>query len=136
MNYGLPLFAYGTLMFPKVIGTVLGRTPEGHPATAHGFLRLEVAGQTFPGLIADHSALDSAVNGILYPNLSADEWQLLNRFEDGFYVLSEIIVTANGTETPALAYLVPESCRHVLSEASWNEELFRVRNMERFVSGR
>jgi gamma-glutamylcyclotransferase (GGCT)/AIG2-like uncharacterized protein YtfP len=136
VNYALPLFAYGTLMFPDVIGAVIGRTPEGHQASAQGFLRLEVAGQTFPGLIADRSAPDNAVNGILYPNLSAREWQLLNAFEDGFYVLSEIVVAANGTETLALAYLVPESSRHVLGDAPWNEALFREKHLEGFVSGR
>ena len=135
MNEALPLFAYGSLMFPPVIRAVIGRVPEGQSATAHGYLRLEVAGQTFPGLIEDHTAPDSTVNGILYPSLSTEEWRLLNEFEDTFYVLSEIKVTVDGRETAALAYLVPESARNVLNDVPWNEEFFREKYMERFVSG-
>lgn len=136
LNYTLPLFAYGSLMFPPVIRAVIGRTPQGFPATAHGYLRLEVAGQTFPGLIVKQSAPDNTVNGILYPDLSTEEWRRLNEFEDDFYVLTEITVTADGHLTPALAYLVPESARHVLNHVPWNEEFFREKYMERFVAGR
>lgn len=136
MNDDLPLFAYGTLMFPPVIGAVVGREPAGRAATAHGYLRLEVAGQTFPGLIEDRFAPDSTVNGVLYGDLSAEEWRRLNEFEDDFYVLTEISVICEDKTVRALVYLVPETARAVLNDVPWNEDFFRERYLHRFVSGR
>ncbi len=135
MNDRLPLFAYGTLMFPAVIGEVVGRAPQGRPGLVHGYQRLEVAGHSFPGLIADPTASDVAVNGILYHDLSAAEWQRLDHFEDDFYVLSEIsVVTPDGTTIKALAYLVPESARGVLSARPWSEEVFQQTHLRAFLS--
>ena len=137
MSPDLPLFAYGTLMFPLVIGEVIGRIPDGRPGTVDGHLRLEVAGHTFPGLIPNQATPDATVNGILYHGLEPEEWQRLNEFEDDFYVLSEVPVrTADGQTITALAYLVPESSRSVLNNVPWNEEFFRQRYLESFVSGR
>ncbi len=52
---GRPLFAYGTLMFPAVIKSVIGRIPDSRPAVINGYQRLKVAGELFPGLIREDS---------------------------------------------------------------------------------
>lgn len=137
MNNQPALFAYGTLMFPAIIGEVIGRIPPGRPGVVHGYQRLEVAGHSFPGLIADPSSAGVPVNGILYHDLSAAEWQRLDDFEDDFYVLSEIpVLTPEGNTVTALVYLVPESARNVLSDRPWSGERFQQTHLGTFLSGR
>jgi gamma-glutamylcyclotransferase (GGCT)/AIG2-like uncharacterized protein YtfP len=135
MNYALPLFAYGTLMFPQVIRTVINRVPKGIPAVARGYARLEVIGQAFPGLVEDETE-GATVKGLLYENLSEAEWADLNEFEDTFYVLTEIAVDRDGEVVRALTYLVAPSERGVLSGTPWDEALFREKHLNSFFSAR
>jgi gamma-glutamylcyclotransferase (GGCT)/AIG2-like uncharacterized protein YtfP len=118
---GMALFAYGTLMFPAVIHSVIGRIPRAEPAVVKGYRRLAVRGEKFPGLVRDGQ---EAVPGLLYQDLSADEWKRLNAFEDEFYDLREVCAHCSAGAIAALAYLVPPSRRSVLSEKPWNPHRF------------
>lgn len=128
----MPLFAYGTLMFAPVIKSVIGRVPEYCPAAIKGYRRLEVVGELFPGLFREISG--GKVEGVLYFNISEIEWQNLTAFEDDFYQLEEVSVLCSEVLRTALAYVVPPSCRSILSEKPWNAELFRERYLRRFSS--
>jgi gamma-glutamylcyclotransferase (GGCT)/AIG2-like uncharacterized protein YtfP len=127
---GRPLFAYGTLMFAAVIKSVIGRVPDNCSAVIKGYRRLEVAGESFPGLVKEN---DESVEGLVYVNLTRDEWERLTAFEDEFYELQEVAVDCFGGEVNALAFVVPPSRRSVLSEKTWNPDWFREHHLAGFV---
>jgi Gamma-glutamyl cyclotransferase, AIG2-like len=116
-------------MFPPVVQSVIGRVPDGHPAAVEGYRRLEVAGEVFPGLI---KASGSRVEGVLYLDLSKDDWERLTAFEDDFYELEEVTVFSSGAVVEALAYVVPPSRRSLLSEKAWDPESFRKNHLLQF----
>lgn len=134
VDYALPLFAYGTLMFPQIIRTVIDRVPSSVSAVAHGYARLEVTGQSFPGMIEAASTPGATVSGMLYENLTPEEWQLLNDYESAFYVLSEIQVERDGHSVPALTYLVVPSERGLLSDSPWEEDVFRKKYLPTYFN--
>jgi gamma-glutamylcyclotransferase (GGCT)/AIG2-like uncharacterized protein YtfP len=127
---GMPLFAYGTLMFAPVIRSVIGRVPECCPAAVDGYRRLQVVGELFPGLVRESGG--GKVEGILYSDIHPFEWERLTSFEDDFYELEQVAVVCPQGERVALAYLVPSSRRSVLSENPWSVELFRQQYLSRF----
>jgi gamma-glutamylcyclotransferase (GGCT)/AIG2-like uncharacterized protein YtfP len=129
----VPLFAYGTLMFPAIVESILGRIPDRCSATIEGFRRLEVAGELFPGLVKDGG---HKVEGVLYLSLSQNEWELLTAFEDDFYVLEEVTVFSSGKLLQALAFLVPPSRRSVLTETVWDPDSFRKNHLALFLRPR
>lgn len=122
----VPLFAYGTLMFPAVIQSVVGRVPMSRPATIQGYRRLEVTGESFPGLIEGDGA---SIEGLLYFDLGKDEWERLTAFEDDFYDLEEVTVFSAQETVHALAYIVPPARKSVLSGKAWNPEDFRKNHL-------
>jgi len=126
---GAPLFAYGTLMFPAIIESVIGRVPNSCPAMIKGYRRLEVAGESFPGLIKEK---DETVEGLLYVNISRDEWERLTAFEDDFYELQEVTVRSAGKDIKALAYVVPHSRKSILSDKVWHPDFFREHHLPGF----
>jgi gamma-glutamylcyclotransferase (GGCT)/AIG2-like uncharacterized protein YtfP len=127
---GWPLFAYGTLMFPAVIKSVIGRIPDNHSAIIKGYRRLEVAGEFFPGLIREN---DESVEGIVYINITRDEWERLTAFEDDFYELQKVTIDCLGTNVGALAYIVPPSRKSILSDKVWNPDFFRENHLAGFA---
>ncbi len=132
LDRSLPLFAYGTLMFPEVISAVVGRSPAGLAAKIEGYKNCSVKDRSFPGLL--HTG-GGTVTGVLYPGLSLAEWAKLDAFEDDFYRLQEVVVTVDGGERKALAYIVPPENAHVLTEETWNPEAFRSDFLARYLTG-
>ncbi len=116
-------------MFPPVVQSVIGRVPAGHPAVVEGYRRLEVAGELFPGLIRETG---HRVEGVLYLDISKDEWERLTAFEDDFYELEEVTVFSSGAVVQALAYVVPPSGSSILSEKLWDPESFRKNHLLQF----
>jgi gamma-glutamylcyclotransferase (GGCT)/AIG2-like uncharacterized protein YtfP len=128
-----PLFAYGTLMFPAVVQSVIGRVPTSRPATIQGYRRLEVTGESFPGLIEGDGA---SIQGLLYYDLGKDEWERLTAFEDDFYDLEEVTVFSAQEAVHALAYIVPPARKSALSEKAWDPEDFRKNHLVHFSRSR
>jgi gamma-glutamylcyclotransferase (GGCT)/AIG2-like uncharacterized protein YtfP len=128
-----PLFAYGTLMFPAVIQCVVGRVPTSRPAIILGYRRLEVTGESFPGLIEGDGA---SIEGLLYFDLAKNEWERLTAFEDDFYDLAEVTVISAQETVEALAYIVPPARKSILSEKAWDPEDFRRNHLVQFSRSR
>lgn len=78
----------------------------------------------------------SPVPGLLYLNVDAPSIERLDRFEDDFYRRQSItVITENGQELAAEAYIVPQESRHVLTDEIWTPEEFQARgDLARFVA--
>lgn len=96
------LFAYGTLMIDEVIKTLLDRVPNRERTTAEGWRVAQLVGRLYPGLVGQSR---SVASGTVYTDLTADEWILLDTFEDPSYTLNSIALTTGGI---AYTYVWPE----------------------------
>jgi hypothetical protein len=124
-----PLFAYGTLMFPAIMKSVMGRVPDFRPAAIKGYRRLVVTREVFPGLIAQHESNDW-IEGLIYFEITPREWERLLAFEDELYNLERVNVQCCERDVEALAFIVPPGRRSLLSEKSWDPDEFRESLLE------
>jgi hypothetical protein len=125
------LFAYGTLMFPPIIESVIGRVPHSRPAGIKGYMRLVVTGELFPGLVANEGT-QGCVQGLIYLDITPSDWKLLIAFEDEFYSLKRVDVQCCGRNLSALAFVVSPARRSVLSEKIWDPDEFRNSVLKRW----
>jgi hypothetical protein len=99
-------FFFGTLMDLDVAAIVLGRplaAGDRAAATAHGFKRAMLAGESYPAMVP---RAGGAVEGVLVRGVTPAEALRIAWFEDGEYDVVEIVVTlATGERRPALACL-------------------------------
>ena len=121
------LFAYGTLMWPEVMASVIGRRIEGVRATLNGYQRLRVKGEHYPVVVASE---DDSVEGILYPNLTEEDFDQLDRFEGEEYV--RITVCVDGTE--AQVYVLSEEWWHIAEMEAWRPEEMRPEHLASFCA--
>lgn len=126
------VFVYGTLMEPRIITEVIGRTPEGHPAVLRGYRRSCLEGELYPGIQPDESA---QIEGLVYPNLAPDEVQSLDRFEGDLYQRSTVTVSPSHAEPVQVeVYVIRPEHRHHLTGEAWDFKAFRERFVERFAA--
>lgn len=127
MTSGRPMFAYGTLMFPDIIGSLLGRVPPSVPAVAPGFEVRRLHGVSYPGMIAVDGGIAA---GLLLDDLTEDEITVLDEYEDDFYARVPIVVLVDGRPTEAVTYLVDCS---VVMALPWTPEWFSSMHLAAFV---
>src|SRR6476620_8220404 len=109
------VFTYGTLMFPDVWRTVVGREFATTDGTASGYAIFRVCDAVFPGITP--TAEDRCVKGVVYLHVDNPSLQRLDAFEDDFYERRVISINCEGgRRLDAQAYVVPESNRHVLTD--------------------
>lgn len=128
------VFTYGTLMFPQVWQSVVGRsfaTVAGH-APGHAVFRVHDA--VYPGIVATD---DGHAMGLVYLDVDENAIARLDRFENDFYVRQAIRVECvDGHQRLAECYVVPAERREVLSDEPWTGADFLARgDLERFVAG-
>src|SRR4051812_22262963 len=128
------VFTYGTLMFPEVWKTVVGRSFESIQAAAAGFEVFRVREAVFPGIIAGTG--ECSVHGLLYLNVDPESMDRLDRFEDNFYERRAISVDcSDGQRRVAEAYIVPPANRSLLTNEPWGRESFVASGgLEQFIS--
>ncbi|MCK9895884.1 gamma-glutamylcyclotransferase family protein [Frankia sp. AgB32] len=56
------LFVYGTLMFPEVLSTLIGRVPVMEPASAPGWRAAPLRDRVYPGLVRQPDAQRAAAH--------------------------------------------------------------------------
>jgi gamma-glutamylcyclotransferase (GGCT)/AIG2-like uncharacterized protein YtfP len=116
------VFTYGTLMFPEVWKTVVGRMFTAVEGNAAGFAIFRVQDAVFPGIIAAQAA---SVRGVVYLDVDPAAVARLDKFEDDFYVRQPVRVDcADGRQRDAEAYVVPAANRHVLTDEPWERGTF------------
>src|SRR5262245_7057245 len=128
------VFTYGTLMFPEVRQSVVGRSFVTVSGEAPGFRIFRVRDAVFPG-ISEASQADS-VPGVVYLDVDPESTARLDRFEDDFYERRAIPVDCNdGRRRMAEAYVVPDANRNVLTCEPWTRESFlESGGLEQFIA--
>lgn len=131
------LFCYGTLQSPDVIGSVIGRRPEGRPARLPGWAVFRMRGARYPGIVPGSETDDAP--GLVYDGISERELATLDRFEGPQYERREVAVSGGEVQT-AWAYAVRESRRDEVTGEPWRLADFLESGlaefMERFVEMR
>lgn len=122
---GEPLFVYGSLSWPEVLATVLGRRARTTPARLHGWTTVALQDRVFPGLVP---AADGQVEGLLVEDLEAAEWLLLDRFEALWYDLRSLEL-ADGRQ--AWAYVCGPGAP-VLPQG-WDRRAFEAEHLTTYV---
>lgn len=112
------LFAYGTLMWPEVLESVIGRHLEGRPAMLPGYLRLRIKDEHYPAIIPKAG---EQVDGRIYTGLSGTEFDHLDRFEGEEYDRMTVAVGADDAEV----YVLAGRCRHLAEQTPWLPEDLR-----------
>jgi gamma-glutamylcyclotransferase (GGCT)/AIG2-like uncharacterized protein YtfP len=117
------VFTYGSLMFPEVWRSVVGRDFATVAGTATGYSIFRVRDAAFPAITP--ACEGSSVTGLMYLDVDAETVARLDRFEDTFYDRLAIeIDCADGARREADAYVVLEKNRHVLTAEPWTAEWF------------
>jgi gamma-glutamylcyclotransferase (GGCT)/AIG2-like uncharacterized protein YtfP len=123
LDFTMHVFTYGSLMFPEVWRSVVGKDFATIQGTAPGYSIFRVRGATFPGITpADEG---SSVSGLIYLDVDRESIARLDRFEDVFYDRVSIQIDGrDGVRRMADAYVVPVKNRHVLTAEPWTAEWF------------
>lgn len=126
------LFAYGTLMVPRIWRAVTGQDCPSEPATLSGYAIYRVHDADFPGIVS--AGRRSKVQGRLFSSLNADILARLDAYEDEFYVRREVtLLDAEGNPVESQAYVVPERFAHILSREPWTLEWFEKQAMDNYL---
>ncbi len=112
----LPLFVYGTLMWPDVLKTVIGRLPHMEDAVIEGYRRLKIKGVIYPALIR---APSYSVNGKLIRGLKYEELILIDSFEGNEYERKKVIVKTPDGKEEAYVYVFKDVYRDLLVDEDW-----------------
>jgi gamma-glutamylcyclotransferase (GGCT)/AIG2-like uncharacterized protein YtfP len=118
------LFVYGSLRFPEVLTTLLGRVPALAPAAVEGWRVAALRGRNYPGLAPG----DAVADGRLLTTLTLDEWRVLDAFEGTAYELRRLPLTNNGQ---AWAYVWNDLGE--VTENDWSPESFESQHLPAFV---
>ena len=81
------LFVYGTLLFPDLVRSLIGRVPDRTAASVAGWRAAALPGRAYPGLVR---AAGATTRGLLLTALTAAEWRVIDAFENGGYDLTEV----------------------------------------------
>jgi gamma-glutamylcyclotransferase (GGCT)/AIG2-like uncharacterized protein YtfP len=118
------LFAYGTLRFPDVLVALLGRVPDHTPGIVEGWRVAALPGRSYPVLVPG----DGAAGGVLITGLTAEEWRVIDAYEDDFYHLRRLTLV-DGRQ--GWAYLTED--RRIGLPADWSPNDFTSRHLAAFV---
>lgn len=120
------VFTYGSLMFPQVWQRVVQGDYRSEPACLTGFARFAIAGETYPGMVAQAGA---SVMGVLYFNVGQHDMAALDAFEGEDYrrdTVSVALESGGTVDAQTYIYLQPKK----MLPSPWAPEAFQ---MERFL---
>ncbi len=127
------LFAYGTLLVPRIWRGVVGRDFPSIPASLPGHAIYRVKDADFPGIIPTDT--DDKVPGRIFTGLDEEVITRLDAYEDDFYVRREVtLLDARGNPLESQAYVVADAFREGLSSDPWTLEWFEETALERYAS--
>lgn len=145
------LFVYGTLMAPEVVETLVGRLPPSRTAWLSGFSRHPVVKCVYPGIIPLSQqeataatatvARPSKVQGILFTELTDEELEIMDWFEDVEYTRTNVnvIVKEEGNDSnketliPTQVYVWTNPLQQLHLSQTWDYERFRAQNLADYL---
>jgi hypothetical protein len=121
------LFVYGTLLFPGILVSLIGRVPGSTPGTLAGWRAAALPGRAYPGLVRAGEA--ASAEGRLLTGLTAAEWRVIDAFEDGGYDLTPVTI-ADGR--PGWAYTWTGAAAPLPED--WSAERFATEHLAEYVA--
>ncbi|WP_433593823.1 gamma-glutamylcyclotransferase family protein [Nocardia sp. CA-145437] len=122
-----PLFVYGTLRFEAVLTALIGRVPRMEPARLIGRRAAALPGRAYPGLV---TATDAVTAGFVLTGLTADDWRVLDAFEDDEYDLTPVSVHLGERVGYAWTYTWTAE----VAEADWSAADFEAGHLPYYES--
>lgn len=119
------LFVYGSLQFPEVLHALLGRVPPTTDAQANGWRVTALVDAVYPGLVAGAGP----TKGLVLGGLTAEEWRVIDAFEDDVYLLRAVDLTDGRL---AWAYTCPAGSNSSM-ESVWNARDFAEHHLADYV---
>jgi hypothetical protein len=118
------LFVYGTLAFPEVLQVLLGRVPDSTAVAVSGWRVAALPDLVEPAMVS----AEAIASGRLITDLSAQEWRIVDAFEDDIYELCPVSL-ADGRQ--AWAYVCANHDR--VSVADWDAEQFERNDLVAYL---
>ncbi|MCB1228627.1 MAG: gamma-glutamylcyclotransferase [Verrucomicrobiae bacterium] len=129
----MTLFAYGTLLVPRIWRAVTRCDCPSEPATLPGYAIFRVLEADFPGII--ESRPESSVPGRIFSGLDDEILARLDAYEDDFYERREVtLLDATGNPVQSQAYVVPARFREGLSDEPWTLDWFETEAMDSYLA--
>ena len=114
------VFTYGSLMYDSVWAKVVTQTYRQKSGVVHGFQRLRVKNEKYPGLIKGNGV----VEGIINFDIEAEDLARLDIFEGDLYKREAVeALDADGEKTIAFVYLIRDEFKSVL-DGEWSKAEF------------
>jgi len=110
---------------------ITGRSFPSEVAALEGFSRSMLRGASYPGIAPDEGA---RTTGTLYSNVDREALAALDRFEGELYERCEVRVTTASGERTALAWVLREEQRHLLTGEPWDRERFSIRHLREWLA--
>ena len=122
------VFTYGSLMYNSVWSRVVARAYPQKIGVVHGFQRLKVRHEPYPGLIRGQEA----VEGVVYLEVAAADLARLDRFEGPLYRREEVeVVCTGGERVAAFVYLIRDEYHGIL-DGAWSRVEFEREGLAEF----
>ena len=125
------LFCYGTLCFPEIMFSVIGRVPNSVEARVPGFTCYELHGASYPAMIPDQQG---SVNGLLYTGLGIRELGCIDKYEGKQYLREQVAVMyGEGKTQTAWSYLLTPGQYHRLKKQPWCRRKFAKNELDKYI---
>ncbi|GAA0349442.1 gamma-glutamylcyclotransferase [Actinoallomurus spadix] len=118
------LFVYGSLQFPDVLVALIDRIPDHEPVAAEGWRVAALPERVYPGLVPG----EGIARGFLLTGLTAEEWRVLDAFEDPVYDLTRIALV-DGRH--GWGYVCNAGAK--VEAHDWSVEDFQARHLTTYV---
>jgi gamma-glutamylcyclotransferase (GGCT)/AIG2-like uncharacterized protein YtfP len=128
-NYDL--FCYGTLCFPEVMHSVIGRVPASVEASLADFACYRLHGASYPAIIPEQHGV---VNGLLYTGLAMKELRCIDIYEGRQYLRAQVNITyAEGAVKTAWGYLLAPGQYYRLKKQPWCRDKFAKDELDKYI---
>ncbi len=126
------LFAYGTLLAPELLHSVIGRRIEGAPAVLDDYVCRRVRRAAYPAIT---KLAGASTRGNLYRGIDKLGWQRLDDFESSLYERQLVEATQlDGSPMTAYTYVIADPHKERLTDEAWNFEDFRRLHLQRYLN--
>ncbi|MBF0278328.1 MAG: gamma-glutamylcyclotransferase [SAR324 cluster bacterium] len=116
------LFAYGTLMSEDIMFAVCRTHYSGVEGILQDYRRWQFKGEVYPGMMKQEGG---RVEGIIYRDISTENWNRLDAFEGERFSREIVNVgAADGTFRSAHTYVLKAEFAGQLSDSPWELESF------------